>query len=192
MATIRTLTATLAILFASSASAQMGGGGTTMNSKGNCNAQVGGSGNNVTVICNTAQTNDEKPDDDLLVAINFTNEPTIMTWTRDAWGNWLPYYPDMTYVNMWQSNYELELADSYYRFAFSERFEGDHERLKPGRHPFTMRVNVSFLNGYYTEARCKGVLNLKSAATLIPRFNVQVNPMTGDIAPIDCSFIATN
>ena len=193
MRTIKALVVSLALAWAALPVGAQMSGGTQQTNTGPCGtnlAELSGSNNSITINCYPNQKAPEQ-NKDLVVAIQFNNQPAIQTWALDGWGNLVPYWPDMSFVNMWQSVFEMSLNDKRYAYTFAEAFTGGTDRMPRGRHPYTMRVAVQFMNGYVAQANCNGIMDLQSDATLLPRFNVQVDPITGNLAPINCGFMAT-
>lgn len=164
---------------------------TDIDSRGDCNQIIPGSGNNVTVNCTIIQGGAAAAppaDTSVEVVVNFSGG-TINTYAKDNWGVLQPFYPDLSFVDQFASGYQLELAGTRYAFALSGKFEGGFQTLKTGKHRYTMRTNVVYFNGFRSEATCRGVLDLQSEASLTPRQHVEVFP-DGQIASLNCGFIA--
>lgn len=163
-----------------------------IDSKGDCNVNVTGSDNSSVINCTIIRGGDPQkppPETEVDVVVNFQGGPTIQTWYVDGWGNYQVLNPDMSTVDQFNSYYRLVLDDTPYDFSLTDRFEGDFQRLKVGKHRYSMRTEIVYWNGFVTRADCRGIVDIQSEANLVPKQHIQVYP-DGQISSIQCGFIA--
>lgn len=183
------------MLWSGAAMAQGVGGGSQIDNKGECNANVGGgSGNTIIINCNTngngSGGGSTTTDPDVLVVLTADNFPTVVTWQSDMWGNIIPFNFFPGVVNLYNSTFSMTIGEERSSYSISQNFPGNSFRIAPGDHPYSMQVQLVYANGMSVQTQCNGIVDLRSSATLIPRMNIQVDPNFGQIAPMGCTFTA--
>ncbi len=166
---------------------------TEMTSNGPCNQNVAGRGNTVIVNCtiNSSSSAPTQTSDSFDVVISFSGGPTIQLWFRNQFGIWEPYFGDVSNVDPWSSEFQLVLDGKSYTYSLNDTFEGDFQELGAGKHRYSMTTEFVFYDGFRTRVPCRGLLDLRSSASLVPRQNIEVNLLNGQVTPIDCGFIAS-
>lgn len=164
---------------------------TSLESVGDCNQNISGDNNNVTVNCTIVSGGESEADTsgEVEVVVNFAGGPTVQTFARDGFGNLVPFYPDLRAVNQRLSRFELVLDGEKYAFSLADSFDGGFQEMESGRSRYEMETTIVFFNGFRTRAVCRGFLDIQSDADLVPRQNIELFN-NGQIRSINCGFIA--
>ncbi|CAN7354077.1 hypothetical protein [Neorhizobium sp. LjRoot104] len=157
-------------IFASTVFARAQTGGISNN--GNCNINITGTGNNVSV--NNPCGNTSSSSDFLTV---FTGNAMYPIFGLNNYN-----------VNWAMSDLTLTVDDKVIiNQDLGSVLNPKNRRLKKGSHYYEIEISVYFLNGVNSSATCGGIINLQADAVLMPRISVVANPV-GQLFSQGCGF----
>ena len=143
---------------------------------GNCNANIIGSGNNVTIDCSGSNAGKSKLDEVRLV-IATNNTPIVQGPI-----NW-------PYVVLADSDFSIEIDDKQIIYqTMDDVFDDEQLRLTRGEHFYKMDVSLTFMNGFSDTVSCSGIVDAQISASVVPRLHITQNFQTGALSPINCGF----
>ena len=149
---------------------------TDIQNNGNCNANISGSGNNVTIECNSGNSTEALPESVRLV-ISYSSPPIIIGNI-----NWL-------FVDPFFSNISIHIDDDQVIYGnLTKPFRDKRIKLKRGEHFYTIEVFLQYKNGQSSQTTCSGIMNTQISASIVPRIAVNQNPMNGQLTNLNCGF----
>lgn len=145
-------------------------------SVGDCNVNIIGDGNNVTIRCVSGETTES------------SEHLLLITRDREPPANIRNINPD--FVDPDRSRYRLRIdGETIIDTRWSETFDDVDLRLQTGDYPYRMSVKVRYIDGHSSTTHCSGIIRLRASATIIPRFRIAVDE-TGRLSPRGCRFVA--
>lgn len=154
---------------------------------GDCNIIIQGSNNNLQQIkCSSGAPNDAG--EVLVVVAKDSFEPVFFSYF-DQFGRELPYIFPPT-IDFSHSYHTISIRDNEILTRLSSQFSGDAFTIVSGEHPYLMKVDFLLWNSQNVSVSCRGRLDLKTSATLYPRFRVHVNLTNGSLYSGGCWFDA--
>lgn len=145
-----------------------------IDNSGDCNANISGSGNNVTIRCSGRSDDSEAV---VRLVVGSSGRQTIF-------GNINPQF-----VNPKYSSISVEIDDEYIASAdLTEALEDEFFERPPGEYFYSIDLDITYLNGLSENVSCKGVLRMYASAEIIPVIQVLQNQFTGDLFAQRCGF----
>ncbi|PSJ61122.1 hypothetical protein [Kumtagia ephedrae] len=146
-----------------------------IDNQGNCNANIVGSGNYITVNCQAGGTT--------------AAQTATLIITRDFQNIVLSDTINPGFVDFYNSYFSLTVNDETVVHAnFASQFDEQVLRLEKGEHVYKMAVYLQYLNGVTAGTSCSGILNVQASAPIMPRVQIVSNNFTGQISPVTCWF----
>jgi len=142
--------------------------------KGNCNATVTGSGNDVTINC----LNGNAPNGGR-VKLVIAGSSTPMVLGNISWG-----FIDPTQSEFWVSIDDDEIV----RTTMDRNFKDTRKEIDQGTHFYSVGVNFHYLNGIEADTECSGEVDAQVSAAIVPRIALSQNSANGSLASQNCGF----
>jgi len=167
------LPAVIALLFVQCGYA-LGQAPADLNSKGNCNANIVGSGNDVRVYCEAGSSESA---DSVLFVIGSSTPGGVVA------GNY-----NRGFVNFRSSYVEVYFNDELAFSILDGSFSDGRVRLPKGEHFYTIEVQLTYLNSVWARTSCSGIIDAQASAAIVPQIVINQDSFTGEIGPVNCGF----